>query len=293
MQAPARITSARFGWRPDDPASFLGRDGTVPLDLPVHLGPVDDRPLDPVGIVAGHPEHHGREVRHRAAHAHQGVRAGGAVDRPTGRRRSRRAPAPAPPGRRPGRGETSRCTCTAPTFRLNCRSTRVPVAEGELAAPAAGVEDHRATVAQPEPRLHGEVGDPALVRAGDDLDRDAALLLDQVEERLAVGGGPQAHRADGRDAVGPSRVASSAIPAIASAVRSMAAGAIAPVSWMPSPRRRDLGTVGDRGPGAVGLAFGDVELDRVGPHVDHRLASSWPSSPPRRGRPALSGREDS
>jgi hypothetical protein len=34
----------------------------------------------------------------------------------------------------------------------------------------------------------------------------------------------------------------------------------------------DLGAIHDRRPGAVGVLFADVELDRVGPHVDDRVA---------------------
>ena len=51
-----------------------------------------------------------------------------------------------------------------------------PVAEGELGATAAGVEDDQIGIGQAEPRLHRQVGDPALVLAADHLDRDAAIV---------------------------------------------------------------------------------------------------------------------
>ena len=38
-----------------------------------------------------------------------------------------------------------------------------PVAEGELGATAAGVEDDQIGIGQAQPRLHRQVGDPALV----------------------------------------------------------------------------------------------------------------------------------
>ena len=147
------------------------------------------------------------------------------------------------------------------------------VAERELGATAAGVEDDERAVGQPEPRLHGQVGDPALFLAGDDLDRDAAPLLDQVEEGLAVGGRAQAHRADGGDAVDPQPGGLGRHPrdrrgGPLDGGRGDRAGFLDPLA-----QPGHLGAVGDRGPGSVGLALADVELDRVGPHVDHGLAT--------------------
>ena len=74
MQAPARMTSARLGWRPTIAAAGLGVAGAVLLDLPVDLGPVECGALDAVGIVRRSPSIHRREVRDGPAHPHQRVR---------------------------------------------------------------------------------------------------------------------------------------------------------------------------------------------------------------------------
>ena len=76
------------------------------------------------------------------------------------------------------------------------------------------------------------------------------------------------------------RRASSAMPVIASAVRSIASGAMSPVSAMPSPRRVTSARSTMRGPGAVVVSFADVELDRVGPHVDDREHCAGHDQPP-------------
>ena len=202
MQAPARMTSARLGCNPTICRRAFGGHGSIQLDLPVHFGAVDDRSLHPVGIVPGHPVHHRREIGHRTAHADKGLRRRGAVDgREIGGDGSHR---PAEVLQRDGLVEVKRLGVShradvQAELAIDARS----LAERELTASSAGVEDHERPVGQPQPRLHGEVGDPALVRAGDDLDRHPAALLDKVEEFLAVGGGPQAHGADGGDALDP------------------------------------------------------------------------------------------
>ena len=53
MQAPGEDDLGSLGLQPDDQATTLGVAGAVELDLPVELGPVQHRPLDPIRVVAG------------------------------------------------------------------------------------------------------------------------------------------------------------------------------------------------------------------------------------------------
>ena len=71
--APARITSARFGWRPTIVAPLLGVARPVELDLAVDLGAVEHRALDDVGVVASRGRADGGQVRHGAAHPDERV----------------------------------------------------------------------------------------------------------------------------------------------------------------------------------------------------------------------------
>jgi hypothetical protein len=69
MQAPASITSARFGCRPTISAPLSRRSGrAIERDLPVDLGEAEHRPLDNVGVVRRELVFHRSEVRGRAAH---------------------------------------------------------------------------------------------------------------------------------------------------------------------------------------------------------------------------------
>ena len=70
----------------------------------------------------------------------------------------------------------------------------------------------------------------------------------------------------------PCRLASSAMPAIASEVRCSALSTIAALRHEPFAQARHLRAVGDGPPPTAGIAFGDVELDRIGAGVDHRIA---------------------
>ena len=76
------------------------------------------------------------------------------------------------------------------------------MAERELGAAAAGVEDDERAAAEPEPGHCGEVGEAGLLLAGDDLDPDAAAGLDGVDELRAVRRDAQPGGADRRDRVG-------------------------------------------------------------------------------------------
>ena len=84
----------------------------------------------------------------------------------------------------------------------------IAVAEGELRAAAARVEHHERGVREPEGALHRDVGEPAFLLAGDDLDADPGALLDRVQEGCAVGGDAEPGCSDGgdRDRPAPARL---------------------------------------------------------------------------------------
>ena len=73
----------------------------------------------------------------------------------------------------------------------------------------------------------------------------------------------------------PSRAASAAMPAMASAVRSMAARSDRPGFADALAQPSDLGEIDDGPPDSILLLFADMELHRVGPHVDDRLPGAW------------------
>ncbi len=164
---------------------------------------------------------------------------------------------------------------TAPTGTLKRSSTRPSVPERELAAAAAGVEhDERAAV------LVGTgtdalVGEPALLVAGDDLDRDACSAADRVDDRGTVPRGSQARGADRNDRQYSGARASSTIAAIASA-SGLGVGRDVAALGEAFAEAGDLGTVGQRRQPSA-CPFGDAELDRVRPDVDHR--DSAPAGP--------------
>ena len=58
--------------------------------------------------------------------------------------------------------------------------------EGELRAPAAGIEDHEPAVLLPQTRLDGEVGEPPFLVARDHLDRDPRALVDRPDDVVAI-----------------------------------------------------------------------------------------------------------
>ena len=74
MQAPARITSARPGCRPDNLPTLLDSSDAVELDLTADLRSIEHGALDDVGVVRREPVLDCREIRDRASQADQGVR---------------------------------------------------------------------------------------------------------------------------------------------------------------------------------------------------------------------------
>ena len=151
------------------------------------------------------------------------------------------------------------------------RDTR-PVAERELRAAAAGVEnDHRA-VSEIELRRRSEVGEPSFLLAADHLDIDPRAVAHSVDERGTVGREPQPSRADGGDRLDLRARASSTMPAIACAVRRIGSSPSRPVAVEALAEPGDLGAIDDRSPPTVGCALTDVELDRVRADVDDRVA---------------------
>ena len=225
------------------------RAGAVELDLPVDLGAVEHRALDDLRVVGrervltaarfvtrrpsrrGRPAPGGRRARARSA-------------------RSRRAPRRARPRRRPveaeALGEPHRADVDAEPL-----VDTVAVAERELGAAAAGVEDDeraRRPGRAPESPRGRRAGPPPRRRSPRSRRRCAPGPRRGTRRRC--GRDPQPGRAHGRDRPTPFRRASSAIAAIASIVRSIGPASSRP-SLEPLAEPRDLGAVDDRPPRAV------------------------------------------
>ena len=147
------------------------------------------------------------------------------------------------------------------------------VTERELRAAAAGVEhDERAPTADPEPGGRGEVGETALLLAGDHLDLDAGALPHGVEEACAVGRAAQSGRSDRRDRLGALTAGfcghrRDRLDRALHRPRLEQARVVEPFA-----EARDLGAVDDRAPLAVRGTLADVELDRVRTDIDDRVA---------------------
>ena len=146
------------------------------------------------------------------------------------------------------------------------------MAEGELRAAAAGVEDQQRALVQPEPGAGGDEGQPGLLVARDDLDGHAALRAHGVDDLRAVRCDAQAGGADGGDRAHTEaprfvgHVGYGRDGAVARAVEDRAARAQA------FAQARDLGAVDERAPAAARSPFSDDELDRIGAGIDHRIA---------------------
>ena len=146
------------------------------------------------------------------------------------------------------------------------------LAERELRAAAAGVEHDQRAVDQAEPRLHRDVGEPALLLARDHLDGDAGAGADRVDDLVAVLGDPQARRPDrgDRERAVPSRLVDHPRDRGHRPLQRLARDP--PVLLEALAEAGQLGAVDDRPPRPVGVALAEVELDRVGPDVDDRVA---------------------
>ena len=224
------------------------------------------------------------EVRDRAAHADERSRASGRPSRRAevgGDRVERRAQRLVGDGavEAEALGEARRADVEAEAL-----VDLLPVAERELRAAAAGVEDDERAAAEPQPGLDGEVGEPRLLLAADHLDLDAGALAHGVDEHGAVG----------RDAAArPCRRPRSPRPRCAGLVGHRRDRVDGPLDRLVRERAGlveafaepgDLGAVDDRRPLAVGLPLADVELDRVRADVDDREAPR--SEPDERLEPA-------
>ena len=145
------------------------------------------------------------------------------------------------------------------------------VAERELRAAAAGVEDVDPTLDRAEAGPDGEIGEPAFLLAGDHLDADAGPLLDPERRRraFAAGAAPpcRPRRSPARLLAAPPRPCRDRV---ARPVERRGLDLAARVEPLAQPR--DLGPVDDGSPGAVRGALADVELHRVRSDIDHRVA---------------------
>ena len=229
-------------------------------------------PWTTVRVVGREPVLHRREVRHGAAHPDERVGRRPAVEaREVGgdrRRAPRRARSSATAPSRPKRSVKR----TAPTSTLNRSSTWSPWPNVNCELPPPVSKTTSEPVDAPSPADRGEVGEPALLLAGDHLDLDAGSAPARRATNVgAVGRDAQPGGADRGDRLArPCRRASSTIPAIASAVRSIASAPSRPSSSSPSPSRVTSARSTTVRHDAVRRSLADVELHRVRPDVDRR-----------------------
>src|SRR5262245_40760992 len=255
----------------DDAAPFVHRAAAIQLDLPIDLGSIDACSLHGVRVVAGQTEHDRGDVRDDAAHPDEGI---GRARRIEPRqilcdRVERRAELLG--GDHASETKALRVPDGA-DVQAEALVYHRPVSERELGAASARVEDHQRTIAETEAGAGGEIGQTALLFARDDLDPDTRSALDLGNERVAVSGRPQAHRAnrrDRRDAVtlrfrghtGNRRHRPfHGVPADLPCLRK------------PLPDPGHLSAVHDCPPHAVRILLADVELHRVRADVDDRVA---------------------
>ena len=260
-----------FRLQADDAPARIGVLRAVQLDLPVDLGAVEHGALHDLGVVARQAVADRGEVGHRPAHRREriGQRTAFEARQVRGDRRQRLAQCLV-------RHLAVEPVAFGVAHRADIDAEALvddgAMAEGELRATAAGVEDHQRALIQPEPSAGGDEGQPGLLVARDDLDRHTALRAHGGYNLGPVGGHAQAGRADGGDrahAVSPGlvgHVGNSRHGTVARAVEDRAAGAQA------LAEARDLRAVDERAPSAARSRFGDDELDRVGAGVDHRVA---------------------
>ena len=145
------------------------------------------------------------------------------------------------------------------------------VAERELRAAAAGVEDDERAVAQRQRGAHRQVGEAALLLAGDDLDADAAALPRSRRAPRRVRRDPQPGGPDRRDRHGTCRrgLLGHAGDRLHGARDRLGRDRARLLEALAEPR--DLGAIGDRRHVPSALALADVELDRVRADVDDRV----------------------
>ena len=270
MHAPARITSARFGWRPTICRRSSASRRAVELDLAVDLGAVEHRALDDVRVVGLEPVLDGGEVRDRAAHPDERVGRRPAVETVEAAAIARARGCERLVGDGPvepeALGEPRRSDVHAELL-----VDPLAVAEGELRAAAARIEDGERAAPRGRARPRREVGEPRLLLAGDHLDLDAAARPDGVDELGAVRRDPQPGRPDRRDRLDARRARASSTIAgdrLDACARSAPAAA-RPSSSSPSPRRVTSARSTTVCHDAVRAPLADVELDRVRADVDH------------------------
>ena len=146
------------------------------------------------------------------------------------------------------------------------------LAERELGAAAAGVEDDERPSADVELGRRGAVGEPRLLLAGDHLDADTAALahhLDQLGGVLGLAHPRGRDRGDLGDA-GGARLLDHADDRVGGSPQRLRLQRARLLQPLAEPGH--LGAVEDRAPGVPGVALADVELDGVRADVDHREA---------------------
>ena len=198
ISAPARMTSARAGWRPTIARRAVGVTRSIQLDLAIDLGPIEDGALDDVRVVDGERVLHGRDVGDGPAHRHEGVGRRAAVD--AGQIAGDRRTSLVEDGRRDDAGQPEALRVLhGPDRDAELLVDVAAATEGELRAAAAGVEHGQAGIGRHEPGLHGQEGEPALLLAGELLDGQAGAGPDRREDGIAIGGGSQPRGADRGD----------------------------------------------------------------------------------------------
>ena len=185
MQTPARITSARLGWRPTIGSACLRVARAVQIELAIDLAAVEHRALHDIRVVCRHRVADGRHVRDRPAHPDQGIGMRPSVELcEVGRDRRQRLVEHV--GRDRAVQPEALGVADRPDIDAEPLVHAVPRPERELAAAATGVEHHERAPRETDPLLDREVGQAALLLARDDLDGHPGAALDLRDDRVAV-----------------------------------------------------------------------------------------------------------
>ena len=159
----------------------------------------------------------------------------------------------------------------APSLKLRDREHLALLADEELGAAAADVDEQEPLVEDRHGLEHAEVDEAGLLDAGDDLD------VDRRPRRWArwtksswFSASRTALVATARDGGAVATSATCRMRSSAAMPRSIASGVSTFMSPPPEPRRTDLLLAGDDLEAIVGVEPGNDEMDRVGADVDRR-----------------------
>ena len=272
MQAPGEDDVGTGRLHPDDRPSRLGIQPAEDLDLTVDLRPIEGAVVDDVRVVRREPELDRGEVRHDATHRDEAVRRRPAVDAgEVGIDRGTRL------GEDVGRDGARQPEPLRVAHRADRQAEPLVDAgvdaERELRAAAARVEDGHRAFRMAVPLDGRQVGEPALLLAGDRRDRDAGPRTDGVDDlravaRRAQSGGADRHDGDDVEGQGLARPCRRSPSPCDPAARPP----MSPLVDQALAETCHDGPVDDAVPGVGRVSLADMELDGVRPDIDDRVA---------------------